>query len=537
MENITLSKLENKKSFGEIREELKSMILNQGIVFGTGLDSNDGVYKWAMDTKAFLLNPKGLYITTQLFMDKIKKYNPDSVGGLTLASHLMASGLVYSCDSGKKLDGFLVRRERKKHGMLKLIEGPDIKNRNVVIVDDVLNAAGFATKAIEAVEAAGCKVAAVIVLVNFEKKEYFNLKNKGYAIDSVFTLEELGLDTKHKAQKPDMFELKWRYGIINSTDYTAPKSSPAIDNDKVYVGSDQGKMLCLDFSGNLLWEFKTDCHPYGVHSSPILAENKVMFAGYDGSVYAIDKNDGSLMWKNKASSFNGSSPVYDPETKLVYIGLENSTIRGSMAALGVEDGSMAWEFVTNNHVPCRAAVAKDAIVFGSNDCFIYACDKRTGKLFWKFMAYGGVKGRITIDGNLCYAASFDGFLYCLDLNGKLVWKRKLGNALYNAPLMCKDKVVVGSYSNQLTALDKKNGKVLWYFMTKGPIQSYPMYDNGVVYVGSYDGCIYASDAENGSLLWKFITSGPITSSPAIYKSKLFVSSNDGYLYCFEKNEK
>lgn len=538
MENITLSKLQNSKSLDKMKEELKSPILNHGIVWGADLGPNNKAYKWVMDTKAFLLDPRGLYFTNQLFMDKIKKYNPDAIGGLTLASHIIASGLVYfNYDSGKKFDGFLVRRERKKHGMLKLIEGPNIKNKNVVIVDDILNAAGFATKAIEAVETTGCKVVAVVVLVNFESEEFVSLKKKGYNVESIFNLKELGLDTRHTPLKPNMLELRWRYGVVNATDYTAPKSSPEIFDDKIYIGSDQGKMLCIDFSGRILWEFKTDPHPYGVHSSPIIVDEKVIFTGYDGSIYALNKNNGLLIWKNKASSYIGASPIYDPNTKMVYAGLENSTLKGTMAAFDL-DGSIAWEFATNNHVACRAAVGKqDIIIFGSNDCFIYACKKTNGEFLWKFRANGEIKGRITINSDFCYTTSFDGFLYCLDLNGNLIWKKKLGNALYSEPIIYKDKVIVGSYSNQLTALDKKNGRILWHFASNDKIQSYPLCSDGVVYFGSHDGSLYAVDVENGQLLWKFMTGGPITSSPRISKNKLFVSSNDGYLYCFERNEK
>jgi len=537
MEKVILSKTEkNEENLETMKRELKSMILNEGIAWGAGQDQNEQVYRWVMDTKAYLLDPRGLYLTSKLFLDKIKKYKAEAVGGLTLASHLITSSLVFLND-GKKFDGFLVRREQKEHGMLKHIEGPIKENSNVVIVDDGLNAAGYATKAIETVEAIGCKVLAVIVLINFEKDEFVDLKNKGYVVENIFTLKELGLDSRHKPLIPDMFELKWRYCPVNVSDYTAPKSSPVVSDDKIYVGSDKGKMLCLNFSGKLIWEFNTDFHPEGVHQTPIVVDNKIIFAGYDGGIYAVNKENGSLIWKNKTSSYNGATAVYDKETNLVYIGLENSTLKGTMAALNAENGDIVWEFTTNDHVPTKPAIGKDILVFGSNDFFIYALNKKTGELIWKFRTHGENKGRLTIDDDLCYATSFDGYLYCLDLfTGKLVWKKKLGISLFNKPIIYNHKVIVGSYSNQLTALDKKNGKVLWYFITNGPIQSYPSYDNGVIYVGSHDGNIYAIDVENGNLLWTFITAAAVTSSPTIYNDKLLISSKDGYLYCFEKTK-
>ena len=519
-----------------IREELKLAILNHGVLFGEGLDENNKPYNWVIDTKSFLLQPRYLRITAMLFMEKIRKYEPDAVGGLTLASHLITSALVHlSSDTDHRLNGFLVRRERKNYSMMKIIEGICEEKSNVVILDDGLNSAGFATKAVEAVESIGCKVLSVIVLTDFEKEEHQKLKEKGYIVESIFTLKELGLDPNEKPKMPDLYEIKWRYGGVNSGEIDIPKSSPVVEPNKIYVGSDQGKVLCLNFSGELLWEFKPDYHYEGIHATPILVEDKVIIGGYDGGIYAINKNDGSLVWKNKVSSWIGSTADYDEETNMVFVGLENSTMHGTLAAINAKNGDLVWEFVTQNHVPCRPAVWKNLVIFGSNDFYFYALDKKTGGLVWKYRAYGEIKGRISLDANKCLFTCTDGCVYCVEIEtGKLLWKRKIGRLLLNQPVVFGRKVITGSFSNQLTALDKNTGKVYWHFSTRGPVVCYPKISDGIVFFGSSDRSIYAVDAENGSLLWKFITGGMVTSSPAVYNDKLFVSSNDGYLYCFEK---
>jgi len=312
------------------KQELKSIILNKGIAWGQGLSQNDEPYKWTMDTKAYLLDPIGLKLTTQLFIEKINKYKPDAVGGLTLASHIIASAISYKSNS---MDAFLVRRERKEKGILKLIEGPPIKNKKVVIVDDGLNAAGFAKRAIRATEDEGCKVLAVVPLINFERDDDAELKKEGYIVDSIFTLNELGLDsTKHKILDIDRYKLMWRYCTINKTDYTAPKSSPVIEENRIFVGSDQCKMMCFDFDGNIVWQFETDTHPNGIHQTATIVRDKIIFSAYDGGVYALNKDSGELIWKNKASSYCGASTIYDQETNFVFVGLENSTLRGTLAS-------------------------------------------------------------------------------------------------------------------------------------------------------------------------------------------------------------
>lgn len=536
MENIIQLNKKNNLEYEKIMEELKSMILNNGIIWGEGLDEDNQSYRWVGDTKAVLLNPKGLQLTTELFSQKINNYKPNAVAGLTLASHIITSGIVYFSNYLQShVDGYLIRRERKRYDMQKLVEGPVNETSNVVVVDDVLNQAGYAKQAIETIETFGCKVLAVIVLINFESTDFEYLKSKGYMVEEVFTLKELGLQTNTSQSISKIFELKWRYGTVNAAQFKIPKSSPIGDNGKIYVGSDQGKMLCLNLEGELLWEFTIDYDPEGIHSTPLIVGDKIIFPGYDGGMYALDKNKGTLIWKNKLCNWIGCSPTYDKETNLVYVGLENISKIGAMAALNVDDGNLIWEFTTKNHMACQACVHGNIIVFGSNDGFVYACNKFDGKLIWKYKTNAEVRGRILINDGLCYAVSFDGFAYCIELRGgKLVWKKKLGKHLQSGPSISDDKLIVGSFSNQLTALNKKTGEILWYFMTGDIIQSHPLCTGNRIYFGSYDGNIYVLDEASGNLLWKFITSGPVNSLPLIYENRLFVSANDGYLYCFEQ---
>lgn len=540
MERLILSEsdLASPKKLDILKAELKALILNKGVKWGEGIKGKE-FYKMNFDTKEVLLNPRGAFITALLFKDKLRKFEADYVAGMTLASHLIASGLIFMDSfADNKLHGLLIRKEPKNHNMCKQIEGALNSNSRVVIVDDALHAANFSIRSIELLEKSGCGIQGVEVLINYQKEEDKLLRERGYQVDQIFTLEELGLKPLTKPKLENMFKLLWKYGPVNLSDYTAPKSTPCMDENRVYVGSDQGKMLAFDFDGKLLWEFKTDYHEHGVHSSPILIDDKVIFSAYDGNVYSIDSEDGKSSWKSKISDWIGSSPVYDPETKLLYIGLEHNPKTGSLAALDLK-GNLVWDFLASDYVPGKPETArnKDIVVVGCNDSCIYACSKRNGDLLWKFAANGEVKGSPTIDNekNKVYAASFDGNLYCLNLlNGDLIWKRKLGTKLFNKPLVYGSKVIIGSYSNQVACLNKENGEIEWYFMTGDSILSSPFYDNGIIYIGSYDKHIYAIDLNDGKPLWRFKTDGIITSSPRIKNGKLFVSSNDSYLYCFER---
>lgn len=89
---------------------------------------------------------------------------------------------------------------------------------------------------------------------------------------------------------PDAIKLYWR-----AATGAAVKSSAAIVAGKVFVGSDDGHVYCLDLlSGRKLWSFKTGEE---VEASPTVVDGVVYAGSADGSLYAIDSATGGLKWK------------------------------------------------------------------------------------------------------------------------------------------------------------------------------------------------------------------------------------------------
>lgn len=74
-------------------------------------------------------------------------------------------------------------------------------------------------------------------------------------------------------------------------------SAAAIDpeTEKIYIGAHDSIVRCIDFhSGDVLWNYKTKSY---VLSSPVVLKNAVVIGSSDGHIYALNKNDGSLLWK------------------------------------------------------------------------------------------------------------------------------------------------------------------------------------------------------------------------------------------------
>ena len=90
--------------------------------------------------------------------------------------------------------------------------------------------------------------------------------------------------------------------------------------------------------------------------------------------------------------------------------------------------------------------------------------------------------------------------------------------------MANGVVYVGSYDNNVYALNASTGAKLWSYTAGSSVGSSPAVANGVVYVGSYNSNLYALDASTGAKLWSYTTGGWVDSSPAVANGAVYVGA-------------
>ena len=119
-----------------------------------------------------------------------------AIGGLTMgADPIVGATLAVAGLGGRSgLAGFLVRKEAKGHGTGKLVEGPLAAGSVVVIVDDVATTGGSSLRAVDAVEAIGCRVARVIVVLDRLEGASAAFAARGLDFRSLVTIQDLGVE-------------------------------------------------------------------------------------------------------------------------------------------------------------------------------------------------------------------------------------------------------------------------------------------------------------------------------------------------------
>lgn len=175
---------------------LKEMLCRKSLRFGDFTLASGAKSDVYVDGKLTTCSPEAMPLIGRAFLRKIRAlgWRPEAVGGLTLGADPIAYAIAReSLDEGPVVGAFIIRKEAKKHGTERFIEGLEqTEGRQVVIVEDVCTKGGSTAQAIEKAVAAGMKVIGAICLVDREMGGAALLRqNFGLDLASLFKLSDL----------------------------------------------------------------------------------------------------------------------------------------------------------------------------------------------------------------------------------------------------------------------------------------------------------------------------------------------------------
>lgn len=174
------------------RETLREEILKKAVVHGKVILSSGKEADYYVDLRRVTLDAVAAPLVGEVMLDLVKDWEFDAVGGLTLGADPVATAMMHvAAQRGKKIDSFVVRKAEKAHGLQRRIEGPDVKGRRVVAVEDTSTTGGSVLTAVEALKEAGAIVVGVAVIVERGAKE--KVEEAGLEYRTAYSLSDLGL--------------------------------------------------------------------------------------------------------------------------------------------------------------------------------------------------------------------------------------------------------------------------------------------------------------------------------------------------------
>lgn len=120
---------------------------------------------------------------------------------------------------------------------------------------------------------------------------------------------------------PSSGKVIWRYKLaVPAGESSISVCGLAYDSRRVYATHDIGGVVALDIAtGRELWSFRSRDQ---VDTAPAIFENLVVFASWNGYLYAVRTDDGSQAWKAelcKAGIHRSSAPIVDSKHVIVSI--------------------------------------------------------------------------------------------------------------------------------------------------------------------------------------------------------------------------
>lgn len=208
-----------------------------------------------------------------------------------------------------------------------------------------------------------------------------------------------------------------------------------------------------------------------MYSTPAVAEDLLFVGSCSGIFYALDKNTGSVKWSyditgdGRQTSFHGDMLITE---ELVIIGTDGRSLEGGIGHL-------------------------------------YAFERKTGKVRWKYFSGRGVTTDVLRLGDRIFAVTQNDELICLNVqNGQRDWafaSTYTGNQpdLGHSPALAGDQIFFGGRDGIIYALAANTGKPLWKKKLDSGLSASLMTFDDHVYAGIAGGHIYALYTITGAI--------------------------------------
>ena len=297
---------------------------------------------------------------------------------------------------------------------------------------------------------------------------------------------------------------------------------PLIHNNMIFFGSCDKNFYALDLDGNEVWRFPTGGT---IQSEALVTGNLVVFGCSDKNTYALDYKTGREVWRFVSKGALCDSPMEYGGT--IYFGCSD----GGIYAINRDGGTLKWVFKTD-YPMSLPLIVNDRIYAGYAGGSMY-CLSLEGNLIWKYnIGYWIAAWPAAYENGIIYFGCADENLYALDANnGQLKWKFHCDGEVFS-PMIEEGFIYVGCAGKKVYCVDSLGNKV-WDFKTNDSVANVAI-DEDVIYFGCYDNNVYAITKKDGTLIWKFKTQNFVNADPLITTDSVIFGSWDCNLYCLTK---
>lgn len=163
------------------QEIMKVCYIKGDFLLRSGQRSSEYFDKYQMESRPHLLKA----VAEQL-APKIPK-ETQLLAGLEMGGIPIATALSLTTN----LPMVMVRKEAKTYGTCRLAEGPDIRGKNLLVVEDVITTGGQVVKSVSELRAQGAHIDSVVCVIDRSEGRLEKLQEAGLQLHALFTSAQL----------------------------------------------------------------------------------------------------------------------------------------------------------------------------------------------------------------------------------------------------------------------------------------------------------------------------------------------------------
>ena len=316
--------------------------------------------------------------------------------------------------------------------------------------------------------------------------------------------EEEGPEELYSIQDNRTLEREW--SVSNNNELTYGRLIPVIYEGKVFYINSAGYLSSVDLdSGEILWSKNTQ----DVVSSGLDVNFKTISYGtLDGSIVALDFQDGSELWRSAISSESLSPPANSGSHVII------QTVDGRIAGYDLKSGKQEWFHQTVLPTLTLRGTSRPIIDQG----FIFT-GFASGKIAMIYPDSGAIRlelpitlnegkseleriididGRSIIVNDLLIAASYQGNITAINLrDGRPAWQEELSS--FKDLTSNGNRVVAVDEKSVVKAFGTATGAIIWDQKDlKLRKLTSPASISNLIAVGDYDGYVHLLNAQSGN---------------------------------------
>ena len=319
---------------------------------------------------------------------------------------------------------------------------------------------------------------------------------------------------------------------------------PLLVGDEIFTVDIDGLIKNIDAeSGKLKWDFET-----GIESiTGLFGNNKIIVASSrNGELNIYDRTDNNLnlRWSARLKGEIRSAPVTNADSLFI------RTVDGRLSSISKADGSIQW--TVSHLVPALSLTGNSApilhnelVIAGFDDGKLAAFDQTNGQVVWEITVSQptgrseierlvDVDGQFILGDGVIYVSSYQGRIAAIQaIDGEELWSRKFSS--FNAMSIDVDAIYISSDSSHLWSIDRRTGSALWkQDILHARKISAPLLFKDKIIVGDFDGHVHWFNQSDGALIGRLRPSYKRHySRPFQWDNKIFAMDSDGILSSFE----